>query len=166
MAAAPKAIEFMSGILYWAKILGAPRLNYNGDGTEWTVEFMPDANGIAVLKKHKLLDRLKVKDDRTNVLVLRKKGKNADGTDADPIRILDKEDAAWPANTLIGNGSKADVKVSIRDYGPGKKKGIYVEAIRITEHVPYVSSEFAAMDQKKEPKAKKDVFSEDFELEN
>ncbi len=170
MPALNKATEFMSGTLYWAKVLGAPRSNYNGDGTEWTTEFVPDADGIAVLKKHKLLDRLKVKEDRANVLVLRKKGTNNDGSKADPIRVYNDANEPCAPDTLIGNGSKADVKLSIRDYGPGKKKGIYVDAIRVTSLVPYKSSEFGRMDEgsAKAPSkpAKKSTFEEDFELDD
>ena len=150
--ATSKATVFLSGRLFWAKVLGNPVPNYGGDAREWVFEFEPDEAGIEVLKKHKLSDRLKEKDDPKNpdkgrFLVLRQKEFRADGTPNNPIRIYDAEDNAWDATKLIGNASAADVKLDIRDYGVGKKKGIYPAAIRITDLVGYQSSEFGAMDK-------------------
>lgn len=172
MPAANKATVFMSGKLYWAKVLGEPRPNYGGDAREWTFEFEPDADGLAVLKQHKLTDRLKDKyEDRGKFLVLRKPEFNKDGNPNPPIRIYDGEDSEWERNKLIGNGSAADVKLDIRDYGVGKKKGVYPVAIRVTDLVAYQSSEFGGMDKGDEaaapPKknAKKDTFKEDFGIQ-
>lgn len=148
MPAVNKSVEFMSGTFYWAKVLGQPRPNYGGDAREWTFEFEPDEEGVALLKKHKLTDRLKDKyDDRGPFLTLRKGELNFQGDPNPPIRVYNEDNEAWDEGTLIGNGSKGHVKVDIRDYGPGKKKGVYPVAIRITELVPYVSSEFGAMDK-------------------
>jgi hypothetical protein len=145
-----KAVEFMSGRLFWAKVTGAPVPNYGGDAREWTFEFEPDEAGIAILKKHKLLDRLKEKEDAKNpdkgrFLVLRKKEFAANGDANKPIRIYDADDNPWDGS-LIGNGSAADVKIDIRDYGAGKKKGVYPVAIRVTEPVEYQATEFGRMD--------------------
>lgn len=146
-----KAVEFMSGKIYWAKVTGAPVPNYGGDAREWTFEFEPNEAGLAILKKHKLLDRLKEKEDAKNpdkgrFLVLRKKEFSSDGSPNQPIRIYDGEDNAWDGS-LIGNGSSADVKIDIRDYGVGKKKGVYPVAIRVTGLVPYQGTEFGGMDK-------------------
>lgn len=155
-----KAVEFLSGKLYWAKVTGAPVPNFGGDAREWTFEFEPDEAGVAILKKHKLADRLKEKDDAKNpdkgrFLVLRKKEFSADGKENPPIRIYDGEDNEWDRSKLIGNGSAADVKIDIRDYGVGKKKGVYPVAIRVTELVSYQSSEFGGMGKDEGTPAKK-----------
>lgn len=159
MVATSKSTEFMSGTVYWAKVTGEPRLNYNKDGREWTFEFEPEEKYLDVLKKHGLTDRIKNKyEDRGPYLTLRKSELSRDGSPNIPIRLYNKDNEEWPADTLIGNGSKADVKLDIRDYGPGKKKGVYPAALRITELVPYVSSEFGGMDQGSDtpaPKPKK-----------
>ena len=171
--ATSKAVEFLSGRLFWAKVTGAPVPNYGGDAREWTFEFEPDEAGLAALKKHKLTDRLKEKDDPKNpdkgrFLVLRKKEFSADGKENQPIRIYDAEDAEWDRTKLIGNGSKADVKIDIRDYGVGKKKGVYPVAIRVTDLVSYQSSEFGGMEKDggtapaKKPKTKA-TFGEDLD---
>jgi hypothetical protein len=159
----------MSGKLYWAKVLGKPVYNKFNDENEWSFEFEPDKDGVKVLKQHGLTDRLKDKEgpDR-KVLQLRKKEFTKDGKPNEPIRIYDGNDEAWDVTKLIGNGSSADVKVDIRDYGVGKKKGIYPAAIRVRDHIAYQSSEFGGMDGDKpttgKPSASKDTFKEDFGL--
>lgn len=174
MPAVNKATVFLSGKVYWAKVIGAPRPNYGGDAREWTFEFEPDAEGLKVLKQHKLTDRLKDKyEDRGRFLVLRKSEFNKDGNPNPPIRLYDGEDQEWDKTKLIGNDSKADVKLDIRDYGPGKKKGVYPVALRITDLVAYQSSEFGGMnkDEDDTPQkgtskkaAKQSTFEEDFGL--
>lgn len=140
---------FATGRVYWAKVFGEPRLNYDGDGREWTVEFAPD--DVSFLKDHKLLDRLKDKEDDKNpdkgdYLVLRKKAETADGKENEPIRVYNEDNEPWDSNQLLGNGTRVDAKLTIVDYGKGKKKGIYLQALRVRDHVPYVSNEFGAMD--------------------
>lgn len=141
---------YSSGRLFWAKIVGEKALvkNYDGDGREWAYEFEPDDTSF--LKENHLLDRLKEKDDAKNpdkaaFINLRKPEFDREGQPNDPIRIYDEEGTPWDGR-LIGNGTKADVKLRIVDYGKGKKSGIYTTAIRVTELVPYVSDEFGGMD--------------------
>ncbi len=171
MPAVNKATVFLSGKVYWAKVIGAPRPNYGGDAREWTFEFEPDAEGLKVLKQHRLTDRLKDKyEDRGRFLVLRKSEFNKDGNPNSPIRLYDGDDNEWDKTKLIGNGSDADVKLDIRDYGPGKKKGVYPVAIRVTDLVAYQSSEFGGMDKDDTPKKgtskskAASTFEEDFGL--
>jgi hypothetical protein len=152
---------FATGKVYWAKIVGDKALvqNYERDGREWTVEFVPD--DTTFLKDHKLLDRLKDKEDAKNpdkgeFIILRKPEFDKDGEKNDPFRIYDgtgDETRAWD-DRLIGNGSSVDAKLSIVDWGKGKKKSIYLTALRVTDLVPYVSNEFGAMDEDR-PAAKK-----------
>lgn len=148
MPATNKATVFLSGKVHWAKVIGEPRPNYGGDAREWTFEFEPDEAGVKVLKQHKLTDRLKDKENpERRILVLRKTEFNKDGNPNPPIRLYDGEDQEWDKTKLIGNGSSADVKLDIRDYGVGKKKGVYPVAIRITDLVSYQSSEFGGMNK-------------------
>lgn len=136
---------FVKGKIYWPKILGQPRMNYEGTGREWTYELEPE--DVSFLKEAKLLDRLKEKyEDRGPYLNLRKPEKDREGQPNEPIRVYDENNEPWDSSKLIGNGSEADVKLRIVDYGKGKKKGIYTTAIRITNLVTYVSNEFAGMD--------------------
>lgn len=139
---------FATGTIKWAKIVGKKALvqNYEKDGREWTFQFHPD--DTAFLKDHKLLDRLKDKGDEEGpYLIIKKPEFDKNGEENAPFRIYDgtgEEQTLWD-DRLIGNGSKADIKLDIRDWGVGKKKSIYATAIRVTDLVPYVSDEFAGM---------------------
>lgn len=145
---------YMQGKLYWAKIFGSPRPNYNNDGREWTFEFEPDDNGLALLKEHKLTDRLKEREGRNPYIILKRKEFDYEGKPNEHIRVVDAANHRWNDKTLIGNESLADVKVQIVDYGKGKKQGIYPVAIRVLEHVQYESNDFEALDED-DPRVKK-----------
>lgn len=146
---------FASGSIQWAKIVGYKALsnNYDGDAREWTFDFIPD--DASFLKEHKLLDRLKTDKEGNEYLRIKKSEFTKDGEKNEPFRIYDSEDQPWGDERLIGNGSRVDVKLDIRDWGVGKKKSIYAAAIRVTDLVSYQSNEFAGMDKGKvaaEPK--------------
>jgi hypothetical protein len=136
--------EFVTGTLYWAKIVGSPVDNYERTGREWTVDFVPD--DTTFLKKHGLLDRLKeAKEPISGPFIrLRKPELNKDDEKNDPITIYTADNQPWDGSK-IGNGSKADAKLTIADWGRGKKKSIWVKALRITDHVPFEVDEFAGM---------------------
>lgn len=166
---------YASGTVYWASIVGdqALRTNYDGDAKEWSFEFEP--NDPSFLKEHRLLDRLKdplayalrleergesekaeaareAAEGRGDYLLLKKPELDRDGNKNPPFAIYDADNQPWGTDRLIGNGSKVDVKLSIVDWGPGKKKSIYCKAIRVTDHVPYESNPFGGMDNET-PKA-------------
>lgn len=168
--ASKNSIVFTKATLYWSKIVGKQALvsNYDGDGKEWTFEAEPE--DVSFLKKHRLLDRLKdpfayaerledrgetekaekareVADGRGDYLLLRKPALNRDGEENAPFKIVDQDNEPWGEDRLIGNGTKADLKLKIVDWGAGKKKSIYCMAIRITDLVPYEADDFAAMDK-------------------
>jgi len=162
---ASKTTVFVRGKVYWPKILGAPRPNYEGTGREWAYELEP--YDTSFLKEHKLLDRLKNKyDDRGPYLNLRKPEKNFEGNVNEPIRVYDENNESWDSNKLIGNGSEVDAKLIIMDHGPGKKKSIYTAALRVRELVPYISSEFGAMDGDTPPKQKAKTKVADLDLDD
>lgn len=146
---ADKATVFISGKLHWAKVLPDQLAkNYDGNGLEWSFDVTP--KDTSFLKEHKLTDRLKDKDDaRGAFLHLRKPeyGKESDGTPRKnrPYTIVDSDGNPWTLGK-IGNGSDADVKLQITNYGAGKPKGIYALAIRVTNHIPYEDDAFAEMD--------------------
>jgi hypothetical protein len=109
----------------------------------------PDAEGLKTLKKLGIADRLrdpKDGDERTERFIsFRHKELKKDGTKADPIRIVDSGNSPW-GDGLIGNGSTVDVKFVVRDYGTGRKKGVYIRALRVLDLVPYVAQEFAPLE--------------------
>lgn len=138
---------FATGFLMWAKIVGDSALqpNYERTGREWSLDFYPDDTSF--LKEHKLLDRLK-ENDEGDYIRIKKSEFDREGKKNKPFRIYTADDEAWDEETLIGNKSRVDMKLSIVNWGAGKKKSIYATAIRVTEHVPFKSNEFAGMDNK------------------
>lgn len=138
---------FVTGTIYWAKILGNPVQNYEQTAREWTFDFVPDDTSF--LKEHRLLDRLKEDKKGTikgDYLHLKKPEKDSQGKLNDPIAVYDKDDTAWDKDVKIGNGSKVVAKLTIANWGKGKKSSIWTKAIRVEELVPYVTSEFGAFD--------------------
>lgn len=151
---------YMHGKVYWAKVFGAPRPNYDGDAREWTLEFEPDAESTAILEEHGLSDRLKDGsakkggEGRGKFIYLRRDEFDYEQKPNEHIRVVDAANQPWNDKVLLGNGTEVDIKVNIVDYGRGKKKGIYPQAIRVLELVPYVSKEFDALDEN-DPRVKK-----------
>lgn len=132
-------IVFVPGKIYWAKIVGQNSAvpNYEKTAKEWTYELEPD--DISFLKEHRLLDRLKDKnatDGRGEYLFLKKPERNKDGELNTPIKIYDKDNNDWD-DRLLGNGTRVVAKLKITDWGAGKKKSIWTQAIRVEELVPY-----------------------------
>lgn len=169
---------YVQGKVFWCKLLPDQLTeNYDRDGREWTVEFEPDDTSF--LKEHKLLDRLKDMDERARkleregedgkaakvrknmegrkgvYLILKKAELTKDGEKNKPIRIVDEDNQPWD-DRRIGNGSQVDARLDIKDWGVGKKKSIYLSALRVTNLVPYEDDPFAGMDKAagKPPKAK------------
>lgn len=144
-----KDIHVIRGVAHWAKILGAPRKNNFDDGREWTIDVTPDKEGRTLLRKLGIADRLrepKEGDSREESYIsFRHRELMADGSPAEPIRVVDAAGDAWDDSRLIGNGSVVDVKFKVKDYGKGKKKGVYIRAVRVLELVPYASQEFAPL---------------------
>lgn len=165
---------FVPGTVYWSKIVGYESLvdNYERTGKEWAYELVPD--DTTFLKDNKLLDRLKDKEDPKNpekgpYLMLRKPEFTRDGELNKPIPIYDADNNLWD-DRKIGNGSRVVAKLVIRDWGKGKKKGIYTNALRVEELVPFEGGgAFSKYDggdstEKPAPKAKtKENFLEDLE---
>lgn len=134
---------FVTGTIYWAKILGNPVNNYEGTAKEWTFDFVPDSTDF--LKEHRLLDRLKEDKKGTikgDYLHLKKPEKDSEGRTNEPIAVYNSDDEAWDKDVKIGNGSKVLAKLTIANWGKGKKSSIWTKAIRVEELVPYVTSEF------------------------
>jgi hypothetical protein len=144
---AKKNVHVIRGVVHWAKVLGDPVMNYQGDGREWTVDLTPDAEGIAKLEELGLGDRIKDKgDDRGRFMQFRQREKRKDGSLNRSIAVMDVDGNPWPATDLIGNGSTVDLKFEYKDYGAGKFAGVYPQAIRILERKEYVPQHFAPLD--------------------
>lgn len=139
-----KQTIYIRGSAYWAKILGDPVWNYGKDAKEWKIDVTLDAKAQKALKDAGVADRIKDKDDeRGKFISLRQRELRADGAPNQPIRVVDNENNPWSPSVLIGNGTPVDVKIEVRDYGKGKKHGVYIRAVRVLELKPYTAQEFA-----------------------
>lgn len=142
---AERVTVFVPGTIYWAKIIGAPRPNYDGDAREWSYDLVPD--DTTFLKEQRLLDRLKEGKEpmKGDFIRLKKPEFTKDGDKNEPIRIYNSNNEAWD-DKLLGNGTRVVAKLQIVDWGKGKKKSIYTQALRVEELVPYESNAFGAFD--------------------
>lgn len=140
------------GIANWAKILGPPRDNSFTGEREWSIDVTPDAEGRAILKELGLSDRLRDPKDtdkrEESFLSFRHREFKADGEKADPLRVVNANAEPWDKDRdgLIGNGSEVNAKFVVRDYGKGKKMGMYLRAIQVTKLVSYVVQDFAPVE--------------------
>ena len=128
------------GKVMYAKVLGDPQLNYNKDGKEWSLDLIVSPEVVKEFKTQGIGDRVKKKDDKYGGqphIRFRQKELRADGSKNEPIKVVDILNKAWDSEKMIGNDSVVDIKYSIRDYGVGKKAGVYPQVIRVLDHVPY-----------------------------
>ena len=141
----------LRGKLSFAKLLGNPVPNYNKDGNEWKTDFQISKDSIKELKAYGVGDRVKTKDnylDGQPFLSFKHPALKKDGEANDPIPVVDIRGAPWNDKELLGNGTDADIKFVIVDFGPGKKKGVYLRSVRILKLVPYAGGGgFDAVDE-------------------
>lgn len=150
----------MTGKVFWAKVLGDPVPNYNRDGKEWTLDFEPDAEGIALMKREGLTEKIKGKGyntgknnqwaEKTPFVRFVHKEFRSNGKPNDPITVCDARNRIWDPDVKIGNETLAEVKFNSADYGKGKPKGLYIQALRILDLKPYVRQEFAPLPEDNE----------------
>lgn len=144
----------MTGKGYWMKVLGEPVPDYNRTGKEWVFDFTPDDEGMALIKELKIKDKMKFKsDERGDFITFKQKEFQANGKRNLPVTVVDARNQPWdpklnergePTNK-IGNGSTVEVKFRVVEYGKGMPTGVYPQAIRVLEHVPFVRQEFSPL---------------------
>jgi hypothetical protein len=168
------------GALHWAKLTGKAR-PYTGNpkynkGPYWSVDITPDAKSMKALEEAGLTTggskglgkmRKPKPDDKSGrkglfmtfkVLEYKEWPAKADTEKNRPPKITDAANQPWN-NGLLGNGTIADIKVKVVDYGDGMK-GCYYQAARILDHVPYEANDFEPLSSDDE------FFASDAPLEN
>lgn len=162
-------IFYIRGKAYWAKVLGDPVMNYNKDGKEWKLDFAPNEDGLELIEKLGIKDRLKT-DKNANIpgpylslkqAEYRKPDKEGIVKKNDPIKVVDPDNQPWDQTKLIGNGTDVDVKIEVIDYGVGKFSGVYIRGLRVLKLVKYESKEFPALTPDDEFFAREDVVPDD-----
>jgi hypothetical protein len=133
------------GELNWAKIVGdaAPHtgLAKYDKGPKWSVDVTPDTKSRELMKQFGIAGKLKApkgeKETRKETyLPLSILLNRPDGKQNDPPSIKNAYNQNWDGSK-IGNGSIADVKIKVVDYGSASDPGTYLQALRILKHIPY-----------------------------
>lgn len=142
------------GELTWAKVTGEAR-PYQGNpkydkGPSWSLDITPDAASRKTMKAVGIDGKLREPKEgdfrKESFLTLRHLLNRPDGTKNKPLPIKSVDGREWDDSNL-GNGTIADVRVKIKDYGSGSDKGSYVQAIRVLRHVPYESTDFEPLSE-------------------
>lgn len=152
MAGNSKEIVYLRGKLHWAKVLGDPVPNYEKTGNEWVFDLALDSDGVKQMKGLKVngkpVKNINNRDDeRGDYVTFRQKELKKSGDPNRPIKVMDAAGNDWPADQKLGNGTVADVKFEVIDFGKGMYPGVYPRAIRVLEHVGYESQEFAPLSE-------------------
>ncbi len=158
----------------YAKILGDPIPNYDKSGREWKMDLqLTSKESVKEMKAAGIGDRVKTKENYLGgapFMSFKQAEFRKDGvTKNEPIKIVDAAGKPWDPDKLIGNGSDVDVKFAKVDYGPGKKPGVYIRAVRVLSLVPYEKDDFGAVSEDDEffqeaLKVSDDEFAKDFGL--
>lgn len=115
-------------------------LNYGKDGREWSFDLVLDKAGEKDAKTFGISEKIKRKDNYVNgaaYIRFKRDEYQKDGeTPNKPIEIVDILGRPWD-DRRIGNESVVDVKARVVNYGVGKPTGLYVQKIRVLEHVPF-----------------------------
>lgn len=136
------------GTLDWAKIVGNARphtgLPKYDKGPKWSVDVTPNEASREVIKKAGIGDKLKTpkkgpKERRKeSFLPLSVLENRPDGKKNGPPKIESADGRPWD-DSEIGNGSIADLKIKVVDYGD--TQGAYLQKVRILKHIPYESGD-------------------------
>jgi len=147
-------IVYLRGKLHWAKVLGDPVDDYDKTGKEWAFDLALDSDGVrqmnALKVQGKPVKNIKDKgDERGEFINFRQRYREIgdSGKFTQPITVLDAAGKPWNQDEKIGNGTVADVKFKVVDYGKGKYAGVYPMAIRVLDHVPYQDQTFAPLSE-------------------
>lgn len=138
----------IKGFAHWAKVLGEPVDNFDGDAQEWTIDIQPDAKGLDLFKRLGLADKIKNKDDdREDFVIFKRRAINAEGVANDPIEVVNGANKEpWDDKVAIGNGSAVAVKFGLYE-GVYKKKPytkLVPYKITVNNLVEYVAKPKAA----------------------
>lgn len=162
-------VLIIRGTLDWAKLLG-PARPHTGEprydkGPYWSVEVTPDAKSMAKLKELGLdkggtkgTGKLRTPSPKDTKRVgkglylplkqyeNKMSGGKPTGEKNFPPKIEAVDAEKWEDGNL-GNGSVADVKIKVVDYGAGVEKGVYLQALRVLDHVIYESDSFEPLSE-------------------
>ena len=143
----------LRGTLYWCKLLGPARPHTGNPkydkGPYWSIDLTPNEESRALLKKFGIEGKLcepnvdnPKEHRRETYLSLKVLENKSNGGKNKPPKIVDVRGQDWPQDAEIGNGTVGDVKVRVVDYGKGVQKGVYLQAVRVLDHVTFEREAF------------------------
>lgn len=124
---------YIEGTVNWAKVY-EPVLKYQSKTEyEWSLDFKPDnPEEFTATKSQKKFRDGFIKLTRD----VERNDKDGNKINEEPPKVLIRvEEENVPFTSLIGNGSKAIVKVAVYDTRMGK--GTRLEGLVVLDHVPY-----------------------------
>ena len=135
---------FITGEAYWAKVFEPNTIN--PEKPEYTIDICNlDPDNLKIAQDAGLsvknVTANKPEDKRGDFVTLKQFTTTFNG-DPRSIRVVDAQNNSFPANTLIGNGSKVCAKAFAKAWTFGGKEGVkgYLDALQVRELVEYASS--------------------------
>jgi hypothetical protein len=124
----------------WAKVTGEPVWGYENKHREWSIDVYFDDETIEKLKAEGLGEKIKDKGNGAYMTFKRRELKQ-DGTNNQPIRVVDHHGEPWETRVKIGNGSTVNVNFAINPYGKNQKSA-NILSMQVWDLVPYTGGEF------------------------
>lgn len=129
----------LEGISNWAKVFENNRdtnEDFHGEGGAYTIDVQLEKEELDKLTNSGSRLKPKLTDDGISIRFKRKHVHPAGIEElGGPPKVVDAEKNPFPEKTLIGNGSKVKVYVSVYDTKMGK--GTRLEGIQVTDLVEY-----------------------------
>ena len=135
---------FITGEAYWAKVFEPNMIN--PEKPEYTIDICnldPDnlkiAQDAGLSVKNVTANK---PDDKRGDFVTLKQFTTTFNGDPRSIRVVDAQNNSFPANTLIGNGSKVCAKARPTAWTFGGKEGVkgYLDSLQVRDLVEYATS--------------------------
>lgn len=140
-------MPMIQGPIFWAKVLGKPQPGYDKRQLEWSFDLGVDKATRKKLEDLDVQDYIKPaeKNGKTHAsggeyVKFSRREKKFDGSDAQPIRVVDAAGKEWPQDRKIGNGSIVNVKFAVNEKQTGGMKPGVI-AIQVWEYKAYEGSE-------------------------
>ncbi len=124
----------------WVKVFGEPVWGYENKHKEWSLDLYVDEETVHRLEVEGLKDKIKDKGNGPYITFKRRELK-IDGSQNQPIRVVDHHGQPWDPKQRIGNGSTVNVNFAINEYGKNQKSA-NILSMQVWDLVKYEGAEF------------------------
>ena len=132
----------LEGIASWAKVFGFNKDNneeFHGEGGAYTIDVLLEKDQLDKLTKSGSRLKPKIGDEGISIRFKRKHLNPVEPLWGGPPKVVTADKYPFPGETLIGNGSKVMIYVTIYDTKLGK--GTRLEGIQVLDLVTFESEE-------------------------